>query len=1278
MSYDISKLTSSTPLNSILSNTELIKEDYESPFSYTEWLKRTQNADMMTAGLTNDYNKYVKNWNIQKAKNKTSTTTREKYLQLIKNVALNYTTTEEQRFLTNLNYKNPRHVEAATSFVTRRLKKISQEYSDARNHIRQLSAPNITIGTPESLKQFVYGQLPRLVSSRETFKSKLRQNKLDLTKNKTVVSVIESYDIGTDETTSSDSIFQELPVTSEIFIDIATAIQELLLECLPVLEIADGLSFGVTDTIEVSEENISLLSNENFINYIKTNNNLNIRYQEEYIPRVASTSTYTLSGGTELKLFDPVYASRHVFDVNTRPLIRTGPSGNYRTKYQLGNMHVPQNMGVLTYYGVVNGYNQLNLPEGVQMRDPNRYGTRNVIDPVTDVTWIKADASNGNLAGDIINSKRLQKFYSYQSSDEIKYDNNTGISRPADPVGFFTGEKNNTWANSDVFEKSTSNVYEIDERQETLLTGDQRVIKWVTDVYGNEYALMKSTPALQPLEIEPGSQDEYVTNAVCQIIDGGDSLKPRSPLWSEGTQYKIFEGGRRWQYDSKIEQQPNYTPFEDLRQIVSVVTPDGTIDQRLEEHNTFDNLSTPTRDSLSIQPITYHGFVKKGFEPVYDEQAYCGLFTDLTCGQIDPSQRECRIQDNYAFGTFSDVLSTTDSGEQFYVSTSQPVTATQDAFELYLNAGYEHLDFTNTPTLSTTTVYTSENADGSTFADVSCLEEIGEFVYAEDTTSPYYNNELTVSRTQYSEVSESTVYDQTTYESMSMADGRLVFRSYNSAVVTEIHQVMDQLLTTNKRGWGVDHDIFREQVQQGRIVDIDMFYDVLVIQTADYVFAEKINFNQSTCKLEKSIYPGILVQTKAPGNKRDENLQLAIRPYYNKYNNNMIFGFTNSVELSGKSVVLPIIYQVDLNNMAAKIIKSTGDKNAQSEFTPTGTLSAFQYETVDRPVMSYNEIIDMYTLSYSCMLSGATQTCKGICVVDFENDNDTFELKSVELHHGAPVDRYTSNLQPWEEKTSSKLIRFNSDQLQHPTTQDYTYNFSFSSITGDVFKGYKLDLELETYTLPVPAGLFKINRILFDPDDGSETKIITRELTTGLEPLDFNIGDLPDQSDFADPRIQPVTHEYKFNDPTRQVYTPTLTAVYANYKKVIIQLTIEVEPYTMQSAFEDVKLIDTKTYTDPQGKNKQLLVLETQNPRYISHNTITKEIYSNSSVVGYLSGVQYSGDFHAMSDGTIMTGATHSPDSQMLTSSPYVRPVAMTTDSYTTSVDLQSNNYKYT
>ena len=92
------------------------------------------------------------------------------------------------------------------------------------------------------------------------------------------------------------------------------------------------------------------------------------------------------------------------------------------------------------------------------------------------------------------------------------------------------------------------------------------------------------------------------------------------------------------------------------------------------------------------------------------------------------------------------------------------------------------------------------------------------------------------------------------------------------------------------------------------------------------------------------------------------------------------------------------------------------------------------------------------------MLSGATQTCKGICVVDFENDNDTFELKGVELHHGAPVDRYTSNSQPWETKTSSKLIRFDSDQLQHPTTQDYTYNFSFSSITGDVFKGYKLDL----------------------------------------------------------------------------------------------------------------------------------------------------------------------------------------------------------------------------
>lgn len=1269
MSYDIKKLTYSSPINSIVVADNDEAQDYNTPFSYTEWLRQTLNNDITTHDMANDYNVYVKRWNQVKLESRSNLNTRQRYRNLLKNIALNYTTTEEKRFLSNLNYKNPRHVETATNFIARKLKDVSLYYSDARQHIRQLTKTG-DIGTPLSLKRYVYSELTRLIDAKEIIGNRLRENKIDVTSNKTVVSVIESYDIG--EATEQ----QNIQITPEVFIDINDAIQDLLSECMPVLQLTEELALNISGEIEVNDSNISLLTPGNFINYIKSDNNLNIRYIEKYTQDNASTTVYNLSGDV-VKLFDPTHPSRHLFEDGINPSIYTGPSGKYRTKYQLGNMHVPQNMSLLTYYGDVIGYKRISNTQQENVRDPNRYGTRNLIDTTTDVTWIKADTSNGNLAGDIIDSERLQKFYSYRSNSEIKGHTNTGISRADDPTGFFTGDRNTTWANEDVFNKPVSNRYPIDERQETLLTGHQRVVKWIADIYGNEYALLKDAPPVPPLQQELGAQEEFVTNSVCQIIDGGDTLKPRPELWTPGVQFKIYEGGRRWQYDPKPEQQQNYAPFEDLRQIINVLKPDGTLEQVLEPHNTFDMLSNPSRSGLETQPVTYHGFTKLNSQPVYDQQAYCGLFTDLTCGQIDPGQRECYVRDNYAFNTFSDTLTSTDQGE-FYISSETPLVSTQDAFELYFNQGYDHLDFTNTPKLSTTNVFVSENADGSSFTEVSCLEEMGEFVYETDKTSKYYDYTLNVSRTEYAEPDISEFQERTTYEEQVEPNGRVVFRSYNSLVIDDIQNVMNQLFDVNITGNRTEYKEFLEQVRAGEIVNMDIYYDVLMIQTLDYVFAEKINFNPETCKIERSEYPGVFETTKAPGNKRNENLQQTIRPYYNKYTNDMIFGHTNNMVVSGTEVVSPVIYKVDLNTMISHTMHLTNNKKVADDFMLQGVLSGYKYENVDQPIISYNEIVDMYTLSYSCVLSGESNVCVGICVVDFENDNNEFEIKSVEMHHGDPVARYTSNLPAWEARSTYKKIRFDPDVIKPPVEDDVTYNFSFSAMTGEIYRGYRLDLEMETFELPVDPTAYKINRIIFDPDDGSTPLDVVRELTTGLEPLDFDIGDLPDQSDFADPRIERIMHEYKFSDPDRVTYTPTLTAVYADYKKLIINLTLEVEPYSMQSAFENIKLIDTKTFSDPQGVNKQLFVLETQNPRYISHNTITKQIYSNTSVVGYLDGAQYSGDYHVMSDGTVMTGNVHTPESRLLSTSPMQTQTRSTTSNYTTNVDLQANNYKYT
>ena len=159
-------------------------------------------------------------------------------------------------------------------------------------------------------------------------------------------------------------------------------------------------------------------------------------------------------------------------------------------------------------------------------------------------------------------------------------------------------------------------------------------------------------------------------------------------------------------------------------------------------------------------------------------------------------------------------------------------------------------------------------------------------------------------------------------------------------------------------------------------------------------------------------------------------------------------------------------------------------------------------------------------------------------------------------------------------------------------------------------------------------------------------------ITTGEEDITVDITEIPDQSDFHDPKIQKFEHNYIFINGTKETYTPTLTAVYSNYKKLVIEMQLDVVPYTIETGFDDIKVIDSKTFTDPRGKNKQMVVIETDNPRRITHTLINKDRYSNSSVVGYLDGKQYTGDFHVMSDGTYMTGDSHTPASRVISMYP--------------------------
>ena len=84
------------------------------------------------------------------------------------------------------------------------------------------------------------------------------------------------------------------------------------------------------------------------------------------------------------------------------------------------------------------------------------------------------------------------------------------------------------------------------------------------------------------------------------------------------------------------------------------------------------------------------------------------------------------------------------------------------------------------------------------------------------------------------------------------------------------------------------------------------------------------------------------------------------------------------------------------------------------------------------------------------------------------------------------------------------------------------------------------------------------------------------------------------------------------------------------------------------------KLIDTKLFTDVDGKDRQLLVIETQNPRYVTNVIVDRNNGVVNIISGYVDGARYKGPYHLNAGGHPMTGEQPSDTSKKILRVPVI------------------------
>lgn len=1205
MSVDIDSVKSFLPVGSVVSDAGDDAVDKLQPLTYVEWLTRIRLTVTGSTDLTQQYNGYLRQWaDISTKSNSSEDLIVGQYKTLIKDITLNYTTSEEKRFLSNINYDDPRHVESAIPFFANKIKQITAYYARERDVIKQQKVQSASSGSVAGIKRSTRNKIAQQLSSPST----TYDRQIDYSQSENIdvqynVSLVELYD------TSENYFKQDLaPVSLKTFNSTENIIADALKECLPVLHLSDSINVVLSNGAITQQDATQTIQNTNyseFFNYIKSENNLNTLKVPVYVNTILGSSLMQLSGGELSYLNKPQAPWRNIYN-RYKPAINITPDppNTYKTLSELGGYNTPKKLGVLTYYSKA-PKPVLSVNDSVDvLPDLYKYGRGSVpgisavpVEHDEDIMWLKADDSNGRLFGDIVSDKSLAKFTGYTSRDEISKFPFTGVSRSTDNTGYFNGDRNHKWSNSDIFPEISNNIFDIDSRTDKLLIGHQTLCRWRTDIFGNEYALYKHIqPPRGPLD-EPRvvyeDEDEGEVVVGCVVIDGGDTLSPRPGLYDVDVDYDIHEGGRSPGIDNKFEQSYNPRPFKDLRRPIGV-DPDGAVE--LEEHNSWyvgvDPSPTRADSDIERRPITFHGFSPAS---TYDSQAYGGLFTDTACGVIDPSSFRCEVVDNYAYRDSSEVIN---SGG-FYVSRNTPATDIQDSFEVYVNPGddqtWESLSFTD----GISGTVRGNGLDGSLFTDDFCENQQGDFIYNVE-TAPYFDHKTTVATTKYSEQPEDKLESHlTTYEQNNHASGRMYFRSYNDVNQSEISVALSDVIGNFNYFDDSDHDKIFDDITSGNIIDMDIIYDNIIILTPTHMLIEKINFDQMTSKLKPNNTTHVLIRTNY-GDPRE----MSMRWFFNEHDNKLITGHTSVVN----DVVFPRVFEVDLNTLNYRQTFPEKDSPGDiDKFILSEDLSGFKVKTIDAPIIKFDDKVNEYNISYSAMLSGGDSEVYTIFTSDFRNDKHSMRLREVAAFHGEIMPEYVYPGASWERPVNSRTIRLEGDLSDLPQSGEVkTISLSLESMTGHTLSGLELELNIVNRYIPVDPDSYRVLQLVFDPGDDTDVQIIDRVIDDGLGSINVNITDLPDSSDYGDPRVHEFTYRYKFDKSTPHTYAARVSAIYSDFSVLVYDLSVETEPYTTQSAFSGLKLIESRPYIDINNKRKQLLTLETQSPRYISNVVIDK------------------------------------------------------------------------
>jgi len=1150
MEISLNRLKNVVTLNSITNSISLTaetKEDKLKPFNLVDWISKSQLQGGSPGDSLSIYNTYLHAWYAVKG---ISSTTAEEgirslYKTLLKNTAINYSTDEERRWLRNIDLNDPADLDVALPFFSARLKEIVLYFSKERDLIKHQKVKYDLIGSMKGVEKLVYNQVISLIDRDEyilqykSAKPPLSDFLLDFS-----VNIEELYDLSQDyfDVSTSD--------TTTLTNDRGTyyAFQQFQYD--PVVFIDE--SKAIVSLIESYETSLQDLSASGILTSDLQQLVASVSFTEDDVQELPDLEFVNyIKDKVNLNILKKAELTKAHTGVDTYYL----SAGSTSSQFVSGQLYAPDK----PYRNLHNRYNaSINFfPDVSSVYSAKQLGRFFLPDNIGTLNYFSLKPKPKILTDKIVPGT----IYTYPDPDI--YGSGIGASKSANPapidhvedISWVSANKSNDRLHGDIINQvSLQKFYPYSSKEEESLepqvgisrstdsmdfwSGDER------DVWANEDVY---TPLVRNLfNVTERQSDLMVTDKVL--------YNWKTDIY--GNEYGLYK---------KIE--PTIaSSVIDPSSIVCASIDAETFDKpgdEFSEYNYYDGGRVPGLDpnpeSLAPPQLYTNGLSGFGLiDPTFDKISYGGNFLPDLC-PIEPEVFYCDRFDGGLYNYSPDSYIVTSSGINF-----------SDVFT----------DFADTTF-----------PDTYYFSSTYCDDNLGALYEHAVESSTLYTPNTSATNTQLDDTVD-TFEAISTLSDQSAVFGLVEVRNkygigLGSPLSDAFSEVFDRYSAHTELS-GIYYD-----VKDNNIQDIDVIYDILVLYGTDYILFEKINFDYDTGKILPSTLNNVIVKTSGG------NLEKIIPLFYNEKGKYIMCGRMR--ELSGSNIAYPQLIKLDIETLALTTEFPTTSSESLQFSLPTN-LYQYSIMDIDTPLLSYNDTLDKFNLTYIGKLSGAetgVPNVSGIYAVfshDFKYTIDRLELTDASVFHSEMIEAIP---QSTTKGTDSYTV-----SLSNGVT-----DIDLSSTLGGALSAFEFTLTINS--LGLSAGQYSFTKFIYDFGDESDIVTNEREIiwddpsalgTTDLDALLETLG-----PDWGDPKMHQPAHTYTF-DTQAATFTASVSAVHSNFDIDIYNIVFESSPYSIKSSVGDLKLIDTVYYTDINNTEKVLLTLETQNPKLISNVVLQKNL----------------------------------------------------------------------